>query len=167
MAYVDTETGELYDSCPRCAELEVQVRAMEKERRADRAARSKAERALEKDVVAKRDKSDWERILTYWLAAFPDKKPTAKGIKSARATKFFMRCDSGATVEDVELAIDGAKEWPYIVFGKRQKSGSKSDLADDLEDIVSLGKDANFDFLVLAGRVARGIAHTGARNGTD
>lgn len=156
MPFVDTETGEVYDSCPRCAELETQVAAMERERRADRSARAKAERALEKDVVAKRDGADWKRILAYWRAAFPDKKPTATGVKSARATKFFLRCDSGATVEDIERAIDGAKEYRYVVYGKRTRTGSASDDATDLQDIVSLNNDANFDFLVSVGRAAHG-----------
>lgn len=135
-----------------CESAEVQVTAMERERRADRSARAKAEKAVERFVEAKRDAKVWKEAIAYWCEAFPDKRVTSKGVKSARATKFFQRLDAGATVEDVRYAIDAAKVWQYVVFGKRQKSGSRSDLATDLEHICSVGNDAQFDGLVEIGR---------------
>lgn len=158
--WVNSETGEVVEGdCPRCANViehaEAQLRAMEMELRQKRAKITRLERQADRETVAKRDGAVWKDVLAYWLEAFPDKRPSAKGIKSARATKVFMRLESGANVEDVKLSIDGARLYPYVVFGKRQKSGSKSDLADDLEQIMAINRDHEFDFLRDAGRAAR------------
>ncbi|MGH8524364.1 MAG: hypothetical protein ACREXY_09135 [Gammaproteobacteria bacterium] len=154
--WANTETGELVEAdCPNCAETrewaEEQVRSLELERRKDRGRITRLEREVERAVVAKRDGAEWVRITAHWQAAFPQLKPRGLSVKSARATKVFQRLETGCSVDDVLAAIDGAKAWPYVVFGKRQRTGSKSDLAIDLEDIVSVGKDRNFDFLVVEG----------------
>lgn len=158
--FVDIETGEQYEGpCPNCAEreqwAEAQVRKMEMERRGDRAKVTRMENAAERDLVRRRDGATWEHALEQWLAAFPDKRPSSKSIKSARATKFFQRLEAGATPDDVDDAIRGAKAYPYVVYGKRVKSGSKSDLANDLEDIVAVNSDRQFDALVEIGRALR------------
>lgn len=154
--WANTATGELYEGeCPRCAQAEdeaaIQVQHMERELRSMRSKVTKMERQIERDEVKKRDGAMWKRILSAWLEAFPDKRPTAKGVKSARATKVFLRLEAGAAEDDILDAIRGAQEYPYVVFGKRQKRGSASDLADDLEDIVALKRDKEFDFLREAG----------------
>jgi hypothetical protein len=124
---------------------------MERERRSDRIARAKAEKAVDRDQVARRDGATWQRIRDHWQAAFPELRPTSLGIKSARATQVFLRLEAGATEADVFAAIDAATVWRYIVYGKRTKSGSKSDLAIDLEQIVSTKHDHLFDLLVSEG----------------
>lgn len=152
MPWVDEDTGEVTgDTCPTCegyAHLEREARNL-------RAKITRLENEAERQAVAKRDGAQWKAILAYWQEAFPDKRISSKSIKSARATKFFLRLEAGATPEDVRYAIDAAKVWRYIVFGKRVKSGSKSDLAVDLEHIVSVGNDAQFDGLVELGRAMR------------
>lgn len=158
--WVDTTTGEIYEGpCPNCAEraqwAEDQVRALEMEKRALRTKVTKAERAAEHATMAKRDGAVWQEALSCWLAHFPHKKPSGVGIKSARATKFFQRLETGATLLDVQDAIRAAKVVPYIVYGRRVKAGSKADLSDDLEQIVSVGNDAQFDRLVEIGRELR------------
>lgn len=155
--WANVETGEIVEGdCPQCAatreETEAQLAAMERERRSDRIARAKAEKAVERDQVTRRDGATWQRIREHWQAAFPELKPTSLGIKSARATKVFLRLEAGATELDVLHAIDAAKRWRYVVYGKRTKTGSKSDLAIDLEDIVAIKRDREFDFLVTEGR---------------
>lgn len=156
MPYADVETGELFEGCPHCeqarAEAEAQVLAMERERRSDRIARGKAEKVADRAEVARRDGKVWKEILAYWEQAFPDKRISSKGIKSARATKLFQRLEAGTTSEDVRYAIDAAKVWRWVVYGKRQRNGSQSDLAIDLQDVVSVGNDAQFDRLVELGR---------------
>lgn len=161
--WVNTETGETLEAeCPICEQArqdaEVQIVAMEQELRSKRAKITKLERERERDEVAKRDGAVWKRILKAWLEAFPDKRPTAKGVKSARATKAFLRLQAGASEQDVLDAILGARLYPYVVYGKRQKSGSRSDLADDLEQIMAISRDHEFDFLVAEGRRARAEA---------
>lgn len=147
--WVDATTGEvLGDTCPDCEGYS----RLERDLRTARAAITRLERDAERNLVAKRDGKLWLETIEYWCKAFPEKRVTSKGIKSARATKFFQRLEAGATPEDVRYAIDAAKVWKYVVFGKRQKSGSKSDLAIDLEHIVSVGNDAQFDGLVEKGR---------------
>lgn len=143
------EDGEVTgDCCPTCEGYG----HLERELRRYRTNLTRAEHAAERADVAKRDGKTWKDAIAYWEEAFPEKRVTSKGIKSARATKFFLRLEAGATPEDVRLAIDAAKTWRYVVFGKRQKAGSKSDLAIDLEQIVSVGNDAQFDRLAELGR---------------
>jgi hypothetical protein len=162
--FVNVETGEMVEGdCPFCADLRIetegQLVAMERELRQKRSKITKLENAAERDLVKKRDAAAWKDVLSAWMIAFPTKKPSATGIKSARATKVFMRLESGSSVEEIKNAIAGAMIYPYVVFGKRQKSGSRSDLADDIQEIVSVNNDANFDFLRDVGaqvRVSRG-----------
>lgn len=154
MPWVD-ENGELSDDCPNCADLDANVQVMERELRRYRAKITRMENEAEHALVAKRDGKLWKETLAYWQKAFPEKRVTSKGIKSARATKFFQRLEAGATPGDVRYAIDAAKVWRYVVFGKRQKSGSKSDLAIDLEHICSVGNDAQFDHLCELGRAMK------------
>lgn len=147
------EHGEITgDTCPNCEGYA----AIERELRNYRTKVTRLEREAERQEVAKRDGKVWKEALAYWQEKFPDKRVTSKGVKSARATKFFQRLEAGATPEDVNYAVDAAKVWQYVVFGKRQRSGSKSDLAIDLEQIVSVGNDALFDFLVEKGREMEG-----------
>lgn len=158
--WANTATGELVEGeCPYCAatreEAEVQMRAMEMERRKDRATVTRLRNEMEAAKVAKRDASVWAELLGCWQLAFPDKRPTATGVKSARATAVFQRLDSGAEAEDIKNAIAGAMRYPYVVFGKRRETGSTSDRADDLQEIMSVNNDAQFDFLVAVGREAR------------
>lgn len=154
MPWYNPETGEITDTppddyvCPTCEGYS----RIERELRVMRAKITRLENDAERNIVAKRDGKLWKDTLAYWQKAFPDKRISSKGIKSARATKFFQRLEAGATPEDVRYAIDAAKVWQFVVFGKRQKSGSKSDLAIDLEHIVSVGNDAQFDRLVEIGR---------------
>lgn len=159
--WANTETGELVEGpCPYCAgtveECDAIVSRVEKNRHADILARAKAEKALERDVVAKRDGADWQRIVTHWKETFPQIKATSLSIRSNRATHTFIRIERGCSVDDVLAAIDGAKEWPYVVFGKRVRTGSRSDLGIDIEDIVSIKHDRNFDFLLSEGYALRG-----------
>lgn len=151
MPWVDENGAVTGDTCPTCAAYAL----VERDLRNYRAKVTRLENDAERNAVAKRDGATWKAILSYWQAAFPDRRISSKGIKSARATKFFQRLEAGATPEDVHYAIDAAKVWQFIVFGKRQKSGSKSDLAIDLEQIVSVGNDAQFDGLVEKGREMR------------
>ncbi len=151
--WVDAETGEITgDTCPTCEAYGL----LERETRNYRAKITRLENDAERNLVAKRDGKIWQEAIAYWEKAFPDKRVTSRGIKSARATKFFQRLEAGATPEDVRFAIDAAKVWQWVVFGKRQRSGSKSDLAIDLEHIVSVGNDAQFDGLVEKGREITG-----------
>lgn len=151
MKWID-DNGELHDACPQCVVYEDNLTRIEMEVRNYRSRITRLENDAERNLVAKRDGAVWKDIIAYWERAFPGKRLTSKGIKSARATKFFQRLEAGATPEDVRYAIDAAKVWQYVVFGKRQKSGSRSDLAIDLEHIVSVGNDAQFDRLVELGR---------------
>jgi hypothetical protein len=158
--YVNVETGEMVEGdCPYCADLRVetegQLVAMERELRQKRSKITKLENAAERDLVKKRDAAAWKDVLSAWMIAFPTKKPSATGIKSARATKVFMRLESGSSVEEIKNAIAGAMVYPFVVYGKRQKTGSRTDDASDLQDIVSTNNDANFDFLCEVGRDLR------------
>lgn len=149
MPWLDEETGEITgDTCPTC---EGYTR-LEREMRNLRTQITRLQNEAERQLVTKRDGKLWKDTLNYWMEAFPEKRVTSKDIKSARATKLFQRFQAGALPEDVRYAIDAAKVWRYVVFGKRQKSGSQSDLAIDLEQIVSIGNDAQFDSLVELGR---------------
>lgn len=154
MPWLNADTGEVTDEppseyvCPTCEAYGL----LERDLRNYRSKVTRLENDAERNLVAKRDGKDWQEIIAYWEQAFPDKRLTSKGIKSARATKFFQRCDAGAMLEDIRFAIDAAKVWRWVVFGKRQKSGSNSDLAIDLEHICSVGNDAQFDRLVELGR---------------
>lgn len=147
-----TADGEVFEGeCPNCEDTrraaEVQVNAMEKERRTDRAARTKAENALEVAAAGRRDEKVWLDLFECWRLAFPEKKPSSNSVKSARATKVFQRLTMGATPEDVKDAIAGAMVFRYVVFGKRVTNGSRTDDGSDLADIVSPDNDRNFDFL--------------------
>lgn len=148
MPWVNDDGEVTGDACPSC---EAYGR-IEADLRNYRTKVTRLEHEAERNLVAKRDAKVWTETLAYWGRAFPDKRVTSKGIKSARATKFFQRLDAGATAEDVRHAINAARVWQYVVFGKRQKSGSKSDLAVDLEHICSVGNDAQFDDLCEKGR---------------
>lgn len=150
--WIDHETGEMVEGpCPFCAATtkaaEVQVSAMEAELRAKRAKITKLESAAERALVAKRDTTTWNTILAAWREAFPDRKTSATSVKSANATACFLRLESGAVLDDILCAIRGAKEYPFVVYGRRVRSGSKSDLAVSLRDIVSVNNDGNFDIL--------------------
>jgi hypothetical protein len=151
--WVDANGEITGDTCPSC---EGYAQA-ERELRNYRARVTRLENEAERNAVAKRDGKLWNETLAYWCEAFPEKRISSKGIKSARAAKFFQRLEAGATPEDVRYAIDGAKFWRYVVFGKRQRKGSPSDLAVDLEHIVSVGNDAQFDSLVERGRDAEDV----------
>ena len=160
MSWVDTETGEIADAqCPHCEETkewaETQVRACEMELRRFRSKVTKLENEAERQAVARRDGAAWKEFLRCYQLAFPAKRLTATGIKSATATKFFVRLESGATVEDTINAIAGAYVYPYVVFGKRVKTGSKSDHAIHPQDILSVNNDALFDSLRDAGAELR------------
>lgn len=148
MPWVDGNGEVTGDTCPSCEGYS----QIERDLRNYRAKVTRLEHDAERNLVAKRDGKLWKEIVAYWEQVFPDKKITSKGIKSARATKYFQRLEAGAKPEDVQYAIDAAKVWRFVVFGKRQRSGSKSDLAIDLEHIVSVGNDAQFDGLVEKGR---------------
>jgi hypothetical protein len=150
--WVDPETGEASEDCPNCADLEDQVRGLEMEARRFRTKITQLKNAAEADVVAKRDKSTWATILGEWKRTFPERRTSATSIKSASATKAFMRLEAGATVDDVLCAIRAAKTYPHIVYGRRVKTGSKSDLSVGIQEILSVNNDANFDFLVEVGR---------------
>lgn len=157
--YIDTATGEVYESCPRCeaaeVEAETQIFRMEQERRQDRAARTKAENALEAAETGRRDEKLWLELFDCWRLAFPEKRPTTKAVKSARATAVFKRLTAGATPEDIKDAIAGAMVYRYVVFGKRVTNGSRTDDGSDLADIVSPDNDRNFDFLSEEGHKMR------------
>src|ERR1039458_8351870 len=149
MPWVDSATGEVTgDTCPTCEGYAL----AEREARNYRTKISRLENDAERNLVARRDGATWKAILEYWSEAFPDKRISSRGIKSARATKFFLRLEAGATPEDVRHAIDAAKVCRFVVYGKRCRTGSKSDLAVDLEHVVSVGNDAQFDGLVELGR---------------
>lgn len=160
--FVNTETGESFEgdhACPKCsetqAEAERQVTMLERDLRSYRSKVSRLESQVERDAVQHRDKALWTRILEKWTETFPKTRITAKGYKSARATAVFLRIEQGATEEDFMDAIAGARSLPYIVYGKRVATGSKSDLAIDLTDIASVKDDRKFDALVTAGRALR------------
>jgi hypothetical protein len=160
--WVDANSGEEYaGKCPDCsatrALAEDQMHRMELELRAMRGKLTKAERAVEHAKVARRDGAVWEEALGFWLRTFPDKRPSSVGIKSARATKFFERFESISDPDPmgvVRAAVLGAKAYPYVVYGSRTKTGPKSALATDLQELVHVGQDHLFDFLVEAGRGA-------------
>jgi hypothetical protein len=147
------ECGHEPDDCPICLGHDVQVSGLERDLRTKRGALTKLERAAERETVKRRDGAVWNRILSAWLEAFPDKKPSATSVKSARATATFLRLQSGATEDDFLAAIRGAREYPYVVYGKRQRKGSRSDLADDLQHIAAINRDHEFEFLRDVGRV--------------
>lgn len=160
MAWINSETGELADAeCPHCAATkewaENQVRSMEIERRKDRAAVTRMKNEMEAQKVAKRDASVWKEALRCWQLAFPSKRPTSTGVKSARATAFFQRLEAGATLEDVLDVIAGGMRYPYVVYGVRRESGSPSDRKDDLQDLMHLGNDGQFDMLRDVGHAMR------------
>jgi hypothetical protein len=138
-------TGEVCPSCEGYSQVERELRNY-------RSKVTRLENEAERNAVAKRDGKLWKETLAYWQAAFPEKRISSKGIKSARATRLFQRLEAGATPEDVRHAIDAARSVPYVVYGRRVKSGSRADLAVDLEDVVSVGHDARFDELVELGR---------------
>lgn len=143
------ENGEVTgDTCPSCEGYS----RLERDLRNARTAITRLERDAERNLVAKRDGAQWKAVLAFWELHFPEKRISSKGIKSARATKYFQRLEAGATPADVEYAIAAATVWRYVVYGKRTKTGSASDLAIDLQDIVSVGNDAQFDRLVELGR---------------
>lgn len=146
------ECGAVFE-CPVCLGRDVQVGKMERELRAARGKVTKLEREREVQKVAKRDGAVWKRILGAYREAFPDKRLSATGIKSARATAVFQRMEQGATVEDWLAVIRGGKEYPFVVYGERRRSGSQADRADDLQDFAHLHKDRLFEFLRDAGRV--------------
>lgn len=152
--WVDDQGEVTGDVCPSCEGYG----KVERDLRNARTAITRLERDAERNLVAKRDGKVWTEALAHWQRVFPDRRVTSKGIKSARATKFFQRLDAGATPEDVRHAVNAAKVWAYVVFGKRVKTGSKSDLAVDLEHICSVGNDAQFDDLCQKGReIAEGV----------
>lgn len=154
MPWVDDETGEASETCPNCYVLE-------REARLYRAKITRLENDAERQMVARRDGAAWKEFLRCYQLAFPEKRLTATGIKSATASKFFVRLEAGATLEQTLDAIRGAWSYQYVVFGKRVRSGSKSDHSIHPQDIVSVNNDALFDFLVSAGaelRAARGSA---------
>lgn len=153
------DDGELHDRCPLCEgtvrESEIQMHAMELELRRYRSRVTRLENEAEAAKVAKRDGKTWEEVLRCYRLAFPEKRLSATGIKSETATKVFERLATGTSVEDLKDAIAGAMQFPFVVFGKRTRSGSASDRADHLRDIVSVNNDANFDFLRDVGHTAR------------
>lgn len=147
MPWVDANGEVAGEVCPSCEGYS----QVERDLRNYRSKVTRLENEAERNAVAKRDGATWKAILEYWSEAFPDKRISSRGIKSARATKFFQRLEAGATPEDVQFAIDAAKAWPYVVYGKRRQTGAASDAATDLQDIVSVGNDAQFDHLVELG----------------
>lgn len=128
---------------------------MERELRSFRIKLSKAEAKAVQIEESKRDGAEWRRVVAYWKNQFPGKRITSTSMRSSRATAYFQRVDSGAGEDDFFLAIDGARELPYVVYGQRRDKGSKSDLRIDLQHIASVGNDAQFDALVEKGREAR------------
>lgn len=154
LPYVDTETGEVFPECPHCEqarrEAEVQIVAMERELRSYRSRLTRAENALQAHEQSKRDGAVWKAALKHWQETFPDRRITSKSIQSQRATIYFQRLGAGASPEDVDLAVTAAREYPYVVYGRRRKSGAKSDMAIDIIDICK--NDVMFDWLVSKGR---------------
>lgn len=164
--YLNTDTGELIEVDDEST-IEEALTLLERDQmilEADREAkrlRSKVRRLesqVERDKVKNRDKALWTRVLEYWQATFPDKKITAKGHKSARATAVFLRVEQlQESMSDVDaertfkLAIRGAMALPYVVYGKRRATGSTHEAAIDLTDIASVTDDRKFDALVEAG----------------
>ena len=159
--WLNPETGETCEGCPHCEtvrqECEVQIAAMERERRADRSARARAEAEVQREHAAKRDGAIWKRILSTWADTFPEhaKRLRSKGIKSARATAVFLRIEAGASVEDWEDAIMGARQLPYVTFGKRTATGTEHDLAVDLQQIAAPNRDHEFELLCEVGKAVR------------
>src|SRR5689334_6283216 len=133
------EHGELSDDCPQCEatrrDCEIQIGGLERDLRGWRSKATRAENKLEAAEVGKRDGKLWKETVAYWQQKFPNQRITSKGVKSSRATKYFLRLDAGAMPEDFLLAIDGAHSLPYVVYGARRASGSKADLRIDLEHI--------------------------------
>jgi len=153
MPWVDANGEVTGETCPSC----FGYAQVERELRNYRAKVTRLENEAERNAVAKRDGKLWKETIAYWEAAFPDKRVTSKGIKSARATKYFQRLEAGAKPEDVRYAIDAAKTWQWITFGRRTKAPTaQSKPAVDLEDICSVGSDAQFDWLAQKGREIEG-----------
>ena len=153
MPWVDSNGEVTGDNCPACEGYS----HIERELRNMRSKITRLENDAERNAVARRDGATWKATLEYWQEAFPEKRISSRGIKSARATKFFQRLEAGATVEDVRYAIDAAKVWRWVTFGRRTKAATdKSNPAMDIEDIVSVGNDSQFDALVERGRKMAG-----------
>lgn len=159
--WVNPESGETVEGpCPRCAatieEAEAQTRALELDTRRLRSQITRMKNQFERDQVAKRDGADWAEILGYWTDTFPELRPTATGIKSERATAFFARCETGASVQACKDAVLGASKFRWISYGSRvDKPHSKAKPAVDLSEILSLKSDRNFDFLRQEGEKIR------------
>lgn len=154
--------GEIAAPCPHCeetrAEAETQVHHLELEARRFRSRITRLQNEADAALISRRDAAVWLDILDCWMKAFPAKRPTAKGIKSERATKVFLRLESGASVEDCKNAIAGAMFYPYRHFNNRVKEPTgKSAEETDLSDIMSINRDAIFDFLRDRGAELRGV----------
>lgn len=158
--WVDAATGETVEgACPFCAATEErcedQVKAMERERRVDRAARAKDAREVEKVKAAKRDAAAWAEVLDFYAEHFPDKAAAmrSKSIKSERASVFFRRLesiDSDDAMRDIKAAIYAAKTWQWVSYGRRvKKPHGQAQPATDLADILK--DDVRFDYLVQHG----------------
>ena len=167
MTFVDTDTGELFTGCPHCeqtrAECDMLASATERDLRSWKIRATKAENKLEAQTASRHSKKDWETILGEWQGVFPDvPKPRSASIKSARANEVFTRLDHGAMVDDVLNAIHGAKQRPYLRYGRRcETSGPNTERAVDLAQIVKVTgahSDGNFDLLAAEGAKLRGAA---------
>lgn len=168
--WIHADTGEVVEGdCPRCEttreECEIQVRAMERERRSDRAARTRAENEVEKVRAAKQDAAAWKECLAFYAECFPGKAKAMRStsIKSERARLFFERLeaiDSPDPLRDVKAAIYACTAWKWVSFGRRVKSpNGQAQLAIDLADI--LRDDVRFDHMCQKGHEMNAERATG------
>lgn len=164
--WLNSDTGELYEGgeCPSCAQVRTEcdqiLSANERDQRVWKLRATRAETKLEAQTATRRDKAEWQRILDTWLLVFPDEpKLRSTSVKSARATEYFARTDTGAFEADVVNAIHGARVRPYLRYGRRvEKRGPETERAVDIADVVKTSgtyADANFDLLCAIGAFSR------------
>lgn len=147
--WINQATGELLPGpCPKCAEHEADVGALENEVRRWRRAVTRLQKTIDGDVTARRDGALWAELTAYWIERCGKKPDALVPMKGIRATLVFRLLEAGASVEKVKLAIDGAALAPYKSYGHRtaKKFGKR---LDDLKDICK--DEAEFEALVAIG----------------
>lgn len=139
---VDTETGEIHEN-PDPSET---IKALEAAlvRAQSTITGLKAKYANDRATYAKR--SLVEDIIDDWKVAtgHPKSKRTDDRFD---AVKNYL--EKGYTREHFEMVLAGLKAYPYVVYGVRRASGSKSDRKDDIAYVCEKGR--RFEDLAVLG----------------
>lgn len=151
-AVVSGETGEIHTGCPRCEDVGVEDLELA-ERRIRKLERQI--RAMERDRAAEREKdpqrAEIMRLIELWKLR--TNHPRANVNAGDRFDVVKARLMEGYSVEQIELAIEGISAWPYVGPEGRMRAGKATQRHDRLG--IALGGGESLERFGVLGWQAR------------